>query len=512
MRQKVGTPGRAAVDSLVTGVRTAVAVAKRLPSRFPVWIALGAVALAAGYAPTLRAPFDFIDDGNLVYPAPPGTTLGGHVELWWQKVHANYEHLGPFRPTLWAHWEVFANVCGGEAKLWRAVRFVWCGLAAGMLLWLFRELKVHPVAALVAGAVAMWNPYRNEIWTSLTLGEGVAMPYALLALVAARKGAHAERPLAWDVVSILGVVTALGCKNTFVALIPAQVALRMFPDGLTLRDGWRRNGWRALALALTVVLPAVHFVYFKLNWHPGQYVPQKPSVEQFVRVLSSLKGAIGLDFLGAGLALALTCVVIQRAEHPSVAAGGLLAAPLLIAAGVVVYLPMDMMSGRYAMPGVWGLDVLIALLLTRLIQLPPSLWQKLAWVGIGIGVLLVLAANLIRQEKIAARSRLLWDVVHYLEQNAGPNAQVAWVSGDSTAGELNVEEGIHVRWHLLNRGRPDISIGLFDRDGKPLDRVELPPLAGEPTFRIAGGPGEGQTFREPYQLGRKVYECSVGRK
>ena len=32
----------------------------------------------------------------------------------------------------------------------------------------------------------MWNPYRNEIWTSLTLSEGVAMPYALAGLCWAR--------------------------------------------------------------------------------------------------------------------------------------------------------------------------------------------------------------------------------------------------------------------------------------------------------------------------------------
>ena len=79
--------------------------------RFPTWILLGAVVLACGYLPTLRTPFDFIDDGNLVYPAHTGTSLSGHVALWWEKVVANYEHLGPFRPVVWAHWELFANVC-----------------------------------------------------------------------------------------------------------------------------------------------------------------------------------------------------------------------------------------------------------------------------------------------------------------------------------------------------------------------------------------------------------------
>ena len=29
------------------------------------------------------------------------------------KVRANYDHLGPFRPTLWVHWELMANVANG---------------------------------------------------------------------------------------------------------------------------------------------------------------------------------------------------------------------------------------------------------------------------------------------------------------------------------------------------------------------------------------------------------------
>ena len=117
-------------------------------------IVLGAVVLALGYLPTLFAPFDFIDDGNLVYPGPPGLGLPGHVDLWWAKVRANVEHLGPFRPVLWVHWEVIANLTNGDPFAWRAVRLVWCGLSAGMLLWLLRELKAHPTAALAEFAAS----------------------------------------------------------------------------------------------------------------------------------------------------------------------------------------------------------------------------------------------------------------------------------------------------------------------------------------------------------------------
>ncbi|HUR54857.1 MAG TPA: hypothetical protein VMZ71_12045, partial [Gemmataceae bacterium] len=257
--------------------------------RSPWWIVAGALLLAAVYAPTLAAPFDFIDDGNLVYPSGGVTTLHGHAALWWEKVRDNYDHLGPFRPTLWVHWQVMANTLGGDPAAWRAVRLAWCALAAGMLLWLFRELGLHPVAGLAAGALAMWNPYRNEIWLSLTLAEGVAMPYALFSLVAARKAATAERPLRWELAAAACVLVSLGCKNTFAALVPAQVALRMWPDSLTLKEAWRKNGWRALALGVTLLLPAAHFVYFKAHWHPGQYETHGPSAAQLGRMLSGLK-------------------------------------------------------------------------------------------------------------------------------------------------------------------------------------------------------------------------------
>src|SRR5258708_1396722 len=99
----------------------------------------------------------------------------------------------------------------------------------------------------------MWSPFRNEIWTSLTLAEGVAMPYALLGLVAAVRAARAEQRasrILWDSTAVCGALMALGCKNVFVALIPAQIALRLCPEGWNLRQDVRANGWRPLTLLL----------------------------------------------------------------------------------------------------------------------------------------------------------------------------------------------------------------------------------------------------------------------
>lgn len=489
--------------------------------RSPWWIPAGGLLLAALYLPTLATPFDFVDDGNLVYPAPPGLSLGDHVGLWWEKVEANYEHLGPFRPTLWVHWQVQANLFDGSAPAWRVYRFVWCALAAAMLLWLLAELGAHPAAALLAGSLAMWNPYRNEVWTSLTLSEGVAMPYALFALVAARKAATSPHPLRWELASALAVLVALGCKNTFAALVPVQILLRMWPDGLTPREAWKRAGWRSQALGATLLLPAAHFVYFKLHWHPGQYETHGPTAAQFGRLLSGLKGALSLEFTAAGLALAAIAVWKARKQSPVPAVPGpvIAAALLLLVAGVVVYLPMSMISGRYAMPAVWGLDILVALLLTALVAVPPTAWKKAAFAGVCAGLAVVAVAGIGKQERFAARAKMLWEAVHYVEATAPEGAKVAWLSGNSATGGLNVEEGIHFRWHLLHRGRGDVAVGLFDEAGQPLARTELPPLPGPPEFALFGKIADGppgweaeRTFAAGYWLGRKQYDCQLARK
>lgn len=488
--------------------------------RFPWWIPLGALVLALGYLPTLHAPFDFIDDGNLVYPAPEGTTLAGHVQLWWQKVQANYEHLGPFRPTLWLHWEIVANTSNGDALSWRAWRMTWCAFAAGMLLWWFREMGIPPLAAFVAGALAMLNPYRNEIWTSLTLGEGVAMPYALLGLVAARKGADARHPWIWDALALFGTLMALGCKNTFVAIIPAQVLLRMWPDGVTWREGFRQQGWRALVLTLPVIPVLAHYAYFKLNWQPGQYETHPPTLTQAGRILNAWKGAIGLDFAGASLGwvLAVVCWARGRGELLAFAREhqrSVAVIALLLAAGLVVYLPMSSMSGRYTMSGVWGLDLGIALLLTALYGVSRVSLRRITWASVGIGLILVAIASYGRQEKIAARSRVLHAAMEYVEATAPLGARLAWISGERDEGQLNVEEGIHFQWHLYHRGRGDLRIGLFDEKGEAVSRVELPLLDGPADFRVSAFPadepgwGEPQWFRESYRLGKKEHACQV---
>jgi hypothetical protein len=483
------------------------------------WLPAAAVLLALLYLPTLGTRFDFIDDGNLVYPAPP-MPPGERLGLAWKKVVANYEHLGPFRPVLWAHWELAAELFRGSELAWRSARLAWCALAAGMLLWLLVEVRLPRPAALVAAAIAMWSPYRNEIWTSLSLAEGVAMPYALFALVCARRALVSPRPWAWDLAGAAAVLLALGCKNTYAALVPAQVFLRLASDRLSLRECWQRHGRRALLLGLTLLAPAVHYAYFKLNWHPGQYTPPGPSLAQLERLLRGLKGGIAFDFLGAGLMLTVLVLLARRTACLELARrhrAALLAGVLLMAAGMGVYLPMGVMSGRYTMPGVWGLDLLVGVLVAGLLECGTARLARLAWGLLAAGLLVVMASSVDKQFRFQVRARLLWQALETVEREVPRGARIDWVCGDALQGELGDEEGIHFLWHLRARGRTDLSLVLIGADGTALPRVELPGDGAGLTFRIASKPlgalrGWQVRRLSAERWGRRHFECWLGRE
>jgi hypothetical protein len=453
--------------------------------RFPWWVVLGGVLLGLVYLPMLGARFDFVDDGDLVYPTGPLSAPEQLAHVW-QRIESNYQHLGPFRPFLHAYWEAEVELVGAHEVRWRGARLAWAMVAGGCFLWLLRELGVRPVAALLAGALMLWNPYRNEVWHSLTLSEGVAMPFAVLALICAVRGARSRRPWPWDLAGALAVLSALGCKNTFAALVPAQVALRMLPAGVGWREGCRRNGWRALLLATTLLLPIGHYVYFKLHWHPGQYTTRPPSLSFLLGYLRSLAGAISIDFMGAGLALALVAVAVggrldrdgwMRWRAPLVA--GL----LLLLGGTVVYLPIGSLSGRYTMPAVWGLDLLLAVLFSLLAGGGAVRLRRAAYVALGCGLLAVLAANVGKQDKLKSRWTLLWQVLERVEREAPPGARIGWLTGP----DLDTEEGIHFAWHLRGRGRRrDLQVVLLTEDGAPLARVEMPARPGPLDLLVSG--------------------------
>lgn len=474
-------------------------------------IVAGMIAVPCLYLSTLATRFDFIDDGNLVYPAGP-MSLGERLQLSWYHIAANVKHLGPFRPVLWAHWEVEAELFHADAFTWRLARLLWLALATGTLLWLFRELGIRPVAALLTAALAMWNPYRSEIWTSLTLSEGVAMPYALGGLICAIRAARSRRPWPWDLAGALCVLAALGCKNTFAALVPAQLLLRLTADGSGLRTGWRLHGWRACCLLLPLLLPVGHFIYFKLHWHPGQYETGL-SGAQVIRMLGAVQGALSLDFLLPGL-IALVAALGASGllssvwhEYRDACRAGL----VLLVSGIAIYLPLSAMSGRYSMPAVWGADMILAALLSSLPAVPALGWKRAAYGLLAGGLVAVMVSNLGKQQKFAARANLLWQALEYVEHVVPAGSCIAW----EDSRELNREEGIHFCWHLQRRGRPDLAVRLIDQAGQRLERIELKSAPEPPAFLITGRPqpsptGAWQTVQEfntRFWMGQKSYTC-----
>jgi hypothetical protein len=188
---------------------------------------------------------------------------------------------------------------------------------------------------------------------------------------------------------------------------------------------------------------------------------------------------------------------------------------LLLLSGFAVYLPVAIMCGRYTMPAVWGVDVLFAILLGRFMTLPPSWPKRVAWAAVGVGMAALVVAGAGRQEKVAARSRMLWQLLDRVEKAAPHGAVAEWVSGSGEVGELNAEEGIHFYWHLLHRGRADVRVRLVDVTGQPVQRVELPPPPGETRYRIAARPSDDPAWRTtadvsvPYHFARRTYTGSV---
>jgi hypothetical protein len=247
-------------------------------------------------------------------------------------------------------------------------------------------------------------------------------------------------------------------------------------------------------------MPVVHFVAFKIYWHPGQYTTE-PSTDQLVRMLRCVGGALSLDFLGPGLALSVLAVAIhllRRPADPAVATTEgtttplrtawqrhrvtILAAVALLVAGIGIYLPLGGVAGRYSIPAVWGADLLLAVLLSELAAVPLPGWRRAAYVALGCGLAAVAVANLGKQDKFAARSALLWQVVERVERQAPHGACVAWIDGP----QLNVEEGIHFRWHLRARGRSDLALALLDAHGQPIQRVEASQPDTAPDYVVTG--------------------------
>jgi hypothetical protein len=190
---------------------------------------------------------------------------------------------------------------------------------------------------------------------------------------------------------------------------------------------------------------------------------------------------------------------------------------------------MDAVSGRYSMPAVWGADLGLAGLLAMLGMVRLTWWRRGAMAGLIAGLVAVAIANVGKQDKFAARARLLWQTLEYVEREAPDGTRLGWMSRPeaSVAGPaqassnacLDVEEGVHFNWHLHARRRHDLLVGLCDEALRPTGRTELAPLPDGPTWLIGGDahvPGSEWRLREafaaPYWSGRRSFHCFLFEK
>jgi hypothetical protein len=489
------------------------APAGRAPWRLAAW----ALIIPSLYLPTLLLRFDFVDDGCLVY-ARAGATLGKHFEHIWAATVADFETNGPFRPVCWAHWEAAASLAGPHARSHRLGRLAWAVLATGTLLWLLCELGFAMPAVLGTTALALWNPFRNEIWLGLGLTEAFAMPYALLALVGAVRASRSPRRWPWDLLSVACLVAALGIKNTFAAVVPAAVLLRLTGNGLSLREGWRRHWLGATAVGLTLLVPLAHFLVLQLSPQDHTYKVHFTWL-QVPRYLRALASAANWQYVVLGLLLPLLALGIARRKRTA----GTPATPLaqrfrpalgtgllLTAAGIGIYLPIDGVSGRYTMPAVWGLDILTAFLLTAVLELGGVVWKRVALAGLAAYLLVAGVSNLGKQWRYYARADLLWQALEFVETHASPGTVVAWLGTSSLAprpDELAFGEGCHFRWHLQARNRADLSVDLVEQ--KQAARITAPVV-------VAGTPPppedrhwQARRCRASFWAGARQYECFV---
>jgi hypothetical protein len=473
--------------------------------RFPRQLLWGMVLIPCIYLPTLASPFDFNDDGYLAYPAG-NMSWQQFAPRVFEECCGEFREHGPFRPVCRAHWLAASKLIGAHPLPRRIGRLLWCGLATALLMCLLREFRFSPPVILVTSALTMWTHAPNEIWLAFGLTEAFGMPYALAALILSIRAARSTRPLPLELGAAAFALLAIGCKNTFAAIVPAQIILRWTAGEAPC--SWRRS----MALGLTLIAPITHFILFKRYPNPTHYQTSFYPAQPW-QMLRAILGAVGADFMMFGLGLAILAVgyhqyrvFLKSRGSPNPLADrrpACLAGLALIICGIGVYLPMNCGSGRYIIPAVWGAYLGVALLLAGVERLPSPVWRRSLFVIVGIGLAGMGLSNVAKQQKLQARAELLWQALRKVEQHAGP-CTVVWDGREDTGTRtpgLSWAEGIHFGLHLQGRGRGDIGVVPSGVSENAKLLVSMLPT----------NPGPGWRPREAiivdYWLGRRSYRC-----
>jgi hypothetical protein len=121
---------------------------------------------------------------------------------------------------------------------------------------------------------------------------------------------------------------------------------------------------------------------------------------------------------------------------------------------MVVYLPWPQMHPRYVLPGIWGLDLLLAVVLT--IGLRTGGWGRVVLLLVVLLGLGKLARDTVREQlTLAQRLQPTWQALVRLESAAVP-AQLSLIVSESEG--FHDGEIIHFGNHVLFRRRADLAV------------------------------------------------------
>lgn len=476
----VGEPGRRTASGLPT---------------YSWWaVVAGAAIIPCLYLHNLTVPFDFQDDGVLIY-AVGGTDLIDWFSRVWHLVIGDLVGLGPFRPTYWFVLQTAAAAFGQAPALWRLLFFTWSIVSAASMILLMRELRIGLLAALCATALVIWNFRSGSIWIYIGHSENIAFAFTCLALICAVRAGRSARPIGWDVCGFLCALAALGTKNTFAAIVPAQLLLRAAPEGVDLLGGIAKHWTAILFLGSTLLLPVVHLFVFSTMAHgPTAYAMGLPTLHGVRTILNGYMQAMSLPFLAPALVVAAAALTDQTRRTAGTATifaslgsamrdvfdaqrAAFLAGGLLAAAGAAIYMPMNVGGGRYTVPGVIGLDIIWAAFLTSFFHLQPSRLKTAAALLLTAGMVVVAGGGWLYAERMGAQEKVYNDALNYVERTAAPHTSVAWAASPP--------EGQHFEWHLRAHGRGDIKLTAVGTKG---DADALRPDKSTPLLLISTDP------------------------
>lgn len=352
------------------------------------------------YAPlreTLPPAIDFAEWGPLL--AERDGPIAGYLSI-----VDRYAEFGRYNPVSFAFISLSWQLFGWDASGWAVLRFIAMLVSFVLMTVLFRRLTGSTVAGLAGSSVLLAGPSVSEVWVFVHIGEGYALPFVLLASLAA-VGAGPRNRTAASLMCGLALAAAVLCKETLIATVPFVIALVLMFD----ERGWHRPRFdasrrRFLSIVAAVVLSVAvlpilvvassataseyvsQYSLASITWTNSRLVVRNILLQGRELTDPISVSLIGLLVMGWGLTL-------RRRSRSSAQYSFLVwAALVLLASGVIVYLPWPAERHwmlYYAAPYMLG----IGLLLSGATSIILAAGSRITKVLFSLGVLLLIALN-----------------------------------------------------------------------------------------------------------------------